>query len=435
MSTRQNKKIWLTPLFLLILMALSSGCTTPPAESNTPEPQPTEAPTATATMVPIDDSEPAQSGPVILNIWLPPQFDPTDNTLAGDLLSARLDEFTTRRSDVTIQLRVKDIHGAGGIVDTLETASSAAPVALPALVVLDQPALQTAAAKGLLHPFDGLTNTMEDPDWFEFARQLSHVQNSTLGIPFAGDALVMLYRNQLITEPPTDWAASLALESTISYPAADPDSLVIMTLYQSAGGAIIDDEGAPQLEIAPLTDLFNFVYQANQIEVLPFWLTQYETDDQAWAAYEEGQADLAITWLSRYLQTELPDSSLANVPTPDGIPYSTTTGWVWSLVSSDPDRQVLVAELVEFLTNSDFLTEWAPAVGYLPPRPNSLANWEGTDFFYTLNQVGTASHLAPSTSIIETLGPVLNENIVDVLKEQTDPATAAQNAFDTLTTP
>lgn len=437
MSKRQLKRIWTGTLLVLVVLAISSGCTTPAAEANTPESLPIEVPTATATMIPLDETETesAQSGPVILNIWLPPQFDPTNNTRAGDLLSARLEEFTTRRSDVTIQLRIKDIHGAGGIVDTLGTANAAAPLALPDLVVLDQPALQTAAAKGLLHPFDGLTNVMEDPDWFEFARQLSHVQNSTLGIPFAGDAQIMLYRNTIITEPPTDWAASFLLESAISYPAADPQSLLVMTLYQAAGGSIIDEEGAPQLEIMPLTDLFNFAYQANQIEVLPFWLTQYETDDQAWAAYEEGQADLSITWLSRYLQTEPQDSSLANIPTPDGIPYTTATGWVWSLISPDPERQTLVAELVEFLTNSEFLAEWSPVVGYLPPRPNALANWGEADYFYTLNQVGTAAHLAPATNIIETLGPVLNDSIVDVLKEQTDPATAAQNAIDALAAP
>lgn len=435
MISPKTPKKWITQALLLFLVTLSAGCTTPPADSITPEPQPTELPTATPTAIPLAEAEPAQSGPVILNIWLPPEFDPTNNTPAGDLLSARLEEFTTRRTDVTIQLRVKDIHGAGGILDTLETASAAAPLALPDLVILDQNALQTATEKGLLHPFDDLTNIMDDPDWFEFARQLSHAQNSTMGIPFAGDAQVMLYHHEVIAEPPTDWADSLALEAAISYPAADPDGLLALTLYQSTSSPITDDEGNPQLDLLTLTDLFNFIYQANQIEVLPFWLTQYETDDQAWAAYEDGQADLVISWLSRYLQTDLPASTLANIPTPDGIPFTTATGWVWSLSSPDPDRKSLVAELVEFLTHSDFLAEWSPAAGYLPPRPGALAAWEEAAYFYTLNQIGTAAHLAPPTEILLTLGPIMTEHIVDVLKEQTDPATAAQNAIEALTEP
>lgn len=428
-------KLWISILSVLILASIFTSCAVFPSQIATPSPTETPAPTSTATTIPVEVTEPIQRGPVTLTIWLPPQFDPANDGLASSLLNARLEEFTNRRSDVLIETRIKDIDGTGGIVDTLQTAGAAAPLALPDLVVLHQEALQSAATIGLLHPFNDLTDVMEDPDWFEFARQLSHVQNSIYGIPFASDAQIMVYRPEIIETPPPDWATTLVLESAISYPAADPESLLTMLLYQASGGAISDDEGNPQLEMTPLTDVLNFFYQANSVEVIPFWLTQYETDDQAWVAYEEGQANLAITRLSRFLQTEPLDTSLATIPTADGIPYTTATGWVWSLVSTDPERQELVAELVEFLTDSEYLADWSLAAGYLPPRPTALTAWENTAYHGILIQIGSSAHLVPSTDIIQTLGPILSESTVDVLKEQTDPATAAQNAIDALTAP
>jgi len=422
-------------VFLFILAFIFTACTAQPSGTDNSSPTETALPTATATAILPEATEPVQRGPVTLNIWLPPQFDPTLDNSASEMLAARLEKFTNRRSDVIIQTRIKDIEGPGGIVDTLDTAGVAAPLALPDLVVLDHKTLPSAALKGLVHPFDGLTDTMEDPDWFDFSRQLSFAQNSIYGIPFAGDAQIMIYRPEIIEIAPTDWTTTLELETALSFPAADPVSLLTMLFYQASGGKLLDEEGNPQLETVPLIDVLTYFHQANTIEVIPFWLTQYETDDQAWVAYQEAQSNLSISWVSRFLNTELPDSALATIPTADGIPYTFATGWVWSLVSSDPERQELVAELVEFLTQSEYLGEWNHASGYLPPRPSAVITWENEAFYNTLVQIGSSAHLAPSTEIIQILGPILSENTVDVLKEQTDPATAAQNAIDALTAP
>jgi multiple sugar transport system substrate-binding protein len=435
MFKRTTIKVWLCIVILLTLASSFTACTASSAQTDSPFPTETALPTATATAIPPEVTVPVQRGPVTINIWLPPQFDPTLDNPASKLLAARLEEFSNRRSDVIIQTRIKDIAGLGGIVDTLGSAVSAAPLALPDLVVLDHQSLSGAAAKGLLHPFDGLTDILEDPDWFEFSRQLSFAQNSIYGIPFAGDAQIMVYRPEIVETAPPDWATMLGLETALSYPAADPDSLLTMILYQASGGGLTDEEGNPQLEALPLTEVLTFLYQANTIEVIPFWLTQYETDDQAWVAYQEAQSNLAITWLSRFLKTELPDSALATIPTADSIPYTFGTGWVWSLVSTDPERQELVAELVEFLTQSEYLAEWAHAAGYLPPRPSAVLAWESEAFYPTLIQIGSSAHLMPPTEIIQILGPILSENTVDVLKEQTDPATAAQNAIEALPAP
>jgi hypothetical protein len=62
-----------------------------------------------------------------------------------------------------------------------------------------------------------------------------------------------------------------------------------------------DSEGRPTLEPNALTDVLTYFRDAEAADVMPFWITQFSTDDQAWEAYAEQRSDQAITWISRYL--------------------------------------------------------------------------------------------------------------------------------------
>ena len=77
-----------------------------PGTASTPQP---ETPSETET--------PPQLPEVItLHLWLPPEFDPNDGTLAGNLLKARLEEFTAQNPGVSIEVRLKAVQGAGGLL-------------------------------------------------------------------------------------------------------------------------------------------------------------------------------------------------------------------------------------------------------------------------------------------------------------------------------
>jgi ABC-type glycerol-3-phosphate transport system substrate-binding protein len=113
-------------------------------------------------------------------IWLPPQFATTSDSAAGEILQSRLDEFSAEQSGIRIQVRVKPVDGPGGLLDTLTTASAAAPLALPDLIALPRPMLETAALKGLLHPYNDL---IPEPDWFEYAGSLPDCRIACLACP------------------------------------------------------------------------------------------------------------------------------------------------------------------------------------------------------------------------------------------------------------
>ncbi|RPH57050.1 MAG: hypothetical protein EHM81_12165, partial [Chloroflexi bacterium] len=103
-----------------------------------------------------------------------------------------------RRPGLQIEVRVKAESGPGNLLNSLSATRAAAPSILPDLVALSRADLEAATANGLLHSLDGLTTLPDDPDWYPYARQMAHIQNTTFGLPFAGDALVLVgYRYPL----------------------------------------------------------------------------------------------------------------------------------------------------------------------------------------------------------------------------------------------
>lgn len=434
-------------VFVLLASLLLAGCAGLPITLGSPKPTPaqpaapaltpgpssgqTDLPTATTPGTALK----ATPGPVVLRIWTPPQFDPTAATPAGKLLQKRLDAFSQRHPGTRIETRVKAVDGPGGLYEALSTTTAAAQLAMPDLVALPHPLIQQAATKGLLRPMNGLTRVLDDPDWYSFAHELASLQNSLFGLPFAGDVMVQAYRQADQAQPARDWPALLAAKNGFAFPAADPQALFTLAMYQAAGGKLTDEQGRPRLELEPLQKVLVFYHDGVQQEVLPFWLTQFQTDEQAWEAFQDNRSSTLATWLSRYFAAAPQDSGFAALPTPSGQPYSLASGWAWTLTSPDPQRRQLAVELAEFLTESSFLGDWSEAAGVLPSRPSSLEDWQDTASAAALGPIAASAKLYPSTDALASLGPALQEAVVEVLKGQVDPQTAAQTAVNRLILP
>ena len=334
-----------------------------------------------------------------------------------------------------MEVRIKALDGPGGLLDSLTTASAAAPMALPDVVALPRPDLETAALKGRLPPFEGLTPAMADPDWDDYARQLGRLQNSTFGLPFAGDALLLAYYTAQVPKPPADWGSVLQMNTPLAFPAADPQSLFTLAQYQAAGGVVRDDQGRPYLDPAALEKVLRFYLEASKSGAMPVWLNQVQNDDQAWGAFTDRRASMVVTWNSRYLSQVITNTNAAPLPTENGKAFTLATGWVWSLASSQSDRLEMGAQLAEFLTDTPFLAPWTQAAGYLPPRPSSLDAWTNKDQQLMIRQIVLSASLYPSADVITGLGPPLQQAVIQVLKQQVDPQTAAQQAAASLVNP
>jgi len=420
-------------LSFIIFSILLASCTVLPfPESNsTPE----LPPTPTATLLPTPESTQPAPGPTVLRLWVPPQFAPDNGTPAGDLLQTRLDQYTAQRPDVRIETRVKASSGTGGLLDSLSTANAAAPLAVPDLILLPRASLEIAALKGLLFPYDGLTSILNEDDWYPFAQELARLQTSTFGLPFAADALVSLHRPAEIENPPVDWLSMLELGQPLAFPAAEEEAYFTLAEYLSTGAQIQDAEGRPILDSPALTSVLTFYQEAEAAGVMPFWLTQFTTDEQSWEAFQENQVDMVITWTTRYLSTLSGDTTASPIITQDGTPLTLADGWVWALSNPQTERHALSVDLAEFLTQGEFLAQWTETAGYLPPRASALEGWSNVALRGLVEQIVQSARIIPPNDIMAVIGPALQQATVNVLKQQSNPVSAANEAVESIQEP
>jgi multiple sugar transport system substrate-binding protein len=441
------------PLIFLLLLTLV-GCTNLPfslgsgQQVGTRTPDEAHTPTILPTIQPEETVIPTTPGRTaastqqitgsLIRIWLPPEFDPEGNSPASGLLKARLDEFTTENPEVRLEVRIKDLNGPGGLLESLAAANVSAPLTLPDLVLLPRPLLESAALKGLLTPFDGLTNIMDDRNWFDYARQLSRLKASTYGLPFAGDAMVLAYHPSLIEATPYNFDSLLPLSEELLFPASDPQALYTLGIYQDGGGSLQDEQGRPYLDKTILTKVFEFEQQASLAGVMPYWLTQYSNDEQVWEAFSGDQFPMAISWASTYMKNKPgtgDDLSMSPIPTWDGSPFTLADGWSWALAGRDPERRLQSVKLAEFLLENEFMAAWSSAAGYLPPRADALQGWEDASLHQIIEQISYSAQLVPPADLVSSLGPALEQAVVEVLKAESDPQTAAQTVIDQVNQP
>ena len=436
----------LSPILLaLACMAITcqalAGCTGLGAETPTLT-QPAPSVTATPTGSPEGTGSPtltaAPKTPRTLLIWLPPQFDPSTGTPAAEKLRARLDAFQTANPDYKVEVRIKAASGLGGLLDALSITSAAAPGALPALIALPRSDLENAALKGLVFPLDGLTNEVDDPDWYAYARQLALIQGSAYGLPFAGDVLLLLYRSQQIPNPPTDWPSILHGALPLAFPAADPQANLTLLLYLSAGGQVKDSQGRPTLQADILARVLTLYADGVKQGSLPAWLAPYQTDAQAWQAYRDQRAQWLVTWSSRLLAESPAETAVVGLPslgTAGSQPLTLATGWMWALSEPNNDLRPAAVKLAEDLSSSEFMSQWTAAAGYLPTRPTALAAWSNQALKAALSPIVLAAQARPAGDLLASLGPILLDATQQVIKQGADPTQTAQAAAERLAAP
>jgi ABC-type molybdate transport system substrate-binding protein len=412
------------------MMVVISSCNFPDLGDILPGNQATEIPSVdspTATPQPT----PTPNAPVViprqLTLWLPPQFDPESGTTAGNLFASRLEGFVSLQSGTDLQVRVKALSGEFGLLESLALIDSTAPLLKPDLVALPRPLLEEAFRAGLIVPVSDSSEFLNENDWYDYALSLSQVDGQTAGIPFAGDLLVLAYKENPGETPPTNWEALLGTQRAVSFPASDPSGLVTLAWYQSLGGEFLGEDGETTLDGDLMLQVLNFYEQAQNAGVMPYWLAQFETEDQAWESYLERQSTLAITWASDLLSSESANTTLEAVPTKDDRAYTYADGWVWCIVPSNVETEQFAFELAVFLSESDFLSSWTMEGGYLPVRPSSLEGWSEMTYYPTLEKLLPAAELVPDENLVDVLGPVVRDAVVEVLKDQVEPEIALES--------
>lgn len=417
----------LTRLNFLLMIILLVGCNSADNSTITETPHPTIVfPTPTITT----DTDEVSDG-LALKIWLPPDFDPNNGTDAGDMLQARLDEFSAQQTGIDVLVRVKDLDGPASMLESLAAAHEAAPSALPDLVALPFEQMREAAGRRMIFALDNLSTAPTEEDWYTFTLPLGQYQGERYGIPFACDTLVMAYHPMIVGDPPRSWEEVLSSDGVLAFPAADPKAYYTFALYMSLGGEFFDEDGNLQLDPILLESVFSFYLQANAAGVLPDWLSTKDSNELAWGSFMGNQAQMVITWSSWFLHQTTGGSDFSMIPTKDGIPFTLATGWVWALSGDDPSRYPLAFELAEFLTDGEFLGEWTQAAGYLPPRADATVVWS-PDHQAIASQILPSAILVPDDDIVEKMGELFSQATTKVLNQQSTPTEAVNEVLASL---
>jgi multiple sugar transport system substrate-binding protein len=397
------------------LLIFLVGCSSLAPLLSTPTPVPVLTATSTPQATPTPTA-PAPNQPRILRVWLPPQFDPNADTPSAKLLKQRLSDFENEHPRLNIEVRVKS---ADDITGALSTTGNAAPSAMPDLVALSYSDMQASASTGFLHPLEGLTDILQDPDWYAFARELGHFQNTEYGLPFASDALLMVYRPSVFEEPLSSWDSVFNSGNQMVFSASDTQAYFPLSLYLSTKNELVDE--------GTLTRVLTLYKRAWDSETLPLSIREYQTDLQSLQVFRDGGADLAVVWASSDIGTQsgeyLPLLGL------DDVHYSLGDGWVWALAGSSVENQPLAVELASYLVESDFMSAWTRASGFLPTRPQALNGWDDERLKTSLNEVLQSAYPVPSEDVKAVLSPILQGALIRIFNGE-QPEVVARSVIE-----
>ena len=420
-------------LIVLILLIACNGETNPFELSNQPSTTTTHSPLLPITSMPSSPQpQELQRG---LNVWLPPQFEPNSEQLPARLLSDRLQAFYEQFPNLPIEVRIKAEEGPGGMLEALSTASEAAPLALPDLVLLPRELVAPLAQQGILHPLDGYAQLSDDQKWYPYARQLATVENTPFGIPFVGDALVLAYPESLATELPLNWNDWLVSRYNLGFAGADPQASVLLALYLQGGGAIRNAQGRPILEEAVLTELLENISYAYRQGKLPVWVTQAESDQLVSQSLAEGKIDSGFVWGSTYLSRNSQEWRVSAGFLANKTTVTLAQGWVWASTSPIHDQIGLSFQLATFLSEPEFMATYADAADFLPTRSEAFSFWQDSEQAKEFETVSQLAQTIPPNALSDPIAIALRNAFIAVIKDRISPQQAATDAIASLTKP
>lgn len=425
---KANTQRYISILFNLLFLLLLAGCDqlldelpflgSPPEEA---------APSATITPVPTVVSPEETATQLALNeeehqiiLWLPPAFDPENGTPAGIILKQQLDTFTAEYPDTTITVRIKAPTGPGGMLDSLSTASLAAPRVLPGIMIFSRQEFEKAAREGLLMPVDTVDFVPDAAPFLPYAEEITMVKGTRYGFAFAGDALCMAYKPLQVAYPPTRWLElNQPGAKVMAFPAADPQGLMELLFYMSREGGFDREDTRISLDEEPLQKSLQQLYEIANANAFPYWLIDYATFDQSWTALKNSNAAFAVTWTSLYL-AELPENiSITNLPSNGEEPFTLADGWVLAFPQTSLENFTRYQALAKYLLDAGFQGSWTEAAGLLPVSEKVLSGWKNTEVSGILLEVGKAAHALPENEVMSKVSPLFNQATIEMIRKQT----------------
>lgn len=361
---KHPKSFLIIALILLIPSFLIGSCSTgesinqPPGETVTISP--INGNTAISETPSLSTASPS---PVNLIIWVPDDLVLRNKDVIITLIENQTNHFIDSHPEVSIDIRVKSISGPSNLMDSLQSTSLAAPEALPDIVLLRRSDMEVAALKGLLIPFDGVTDLLSANDWLPSIKQLAIIQGSIFGLPVVSDALVYFVEKDEIHQQNT----FLVSKPLLGY-LNDPSAAILMGLYLSAGGKLLDQDGRATLENLPLALALKEIEKGRRSGAFPPWIMDVKSQGDVFKYYQADRGQRMLAWYGDIPASARDVLAVEAIPGIDGRSASLADGWFWTMAQPKPENRQITVELIETLTDEIFLAEVARASGLIPVR-------------------------------------------------------------------
>lgn len=441
MLSKMRRSFTLALLSLAVVLSLaacdlSSDSTSQQDMTVIPE-LPTPADTPVSALPPASPAPDVIASPpaITFTLWIAPEISPGTEIPGGSVLLDQLAAFDNSHPDIRFNVNLKSETGQGGMLSYLRTGRGVAPRILPDVMLMPADVLPEAAADGLVQPIDELP--LDDEmfaDLYPAARSLSQFGGNTYGYPLALIELGHIaYNGSAITRTiPLTWPAFTEIEGgSFVFPAAGVDGAKLaLQFYLEHGGDLVDENGAPQLEVEPLTMALRQLGTAAESGFIIPASGTVTTLAESWQLYQAGSASSVQTHTDQFLaQRNLGISaSFAPIPGVFDAFVPQVGAWVLVVTTSDPTQQAIAAELVSWLGSAANMGEWSRQSGHVPARRTAFEAWPADDPYANfLRQQAERAQPFPAEATSAILTALANA-VSSVVRGESTPAVAAQTA-------
>ena len=414
-------------LFGLLLIIWLSACQ---VAETAPTTTLTAESTQTSIFSPPEETEEPGVQIVSLNLWLGNDLVTGYDDPAYALLKDRIDQFNSLNPGLNVSIRIKEIEGTGGILESLDTARDAAPLAAPDLIAADLHTLQSIQSMGLITPVYSADLPFENLNqYYPFSLEAVTEEETILALPFGADLLVMYTNPEVIEAIPASWSDVYKTPLTLAFAASNQEALFQVGLYQAIAGNLLDENGDLKLTEVSLVSLFDFFSQTRARGQTPYQISILE-EDSAWEAFKDQTYSAVINWTSLSYGGDLNNYGISYPPTLSGNPALLANAWYWGITTLDQEKVEGVRALAEFLSDPEFLYEFGLESGLVPVQKNVFDFGADAKTTALLKELLLNARSIPEESVINSLGPKLAEYTIMILKNEISNEDAAQAILD-----
>ena len=364
--------------------------------------------------------------PLSLQIWWPDVFY-TENHRDD------IDDIFANYNNIDLDIQFYP-YVLGDDVRRLSLTKRIAPDALPHLTIIREEELAEAVRNGLVQPIDRWQLEGVLPNLSGMGR----VNDIQYGMPYMFQIQHMVY-TPAFNSPPIGLDILQAQEGKMLFPALPITNQYVnnqfLAQYLALGGQVRNEDGQPALTRAVLLSLLRFYTDGLERDVFDAGIMNYMSIEDYRQQITDENKNFAFVPSRYYVerrQSGQPTLSITPIPNINGESLVIFDGWVWVLLTDDPDYQDEALRFVQWMTETDRLEKIATASSLLPNRESALRVLQVSPYINFINNLSTDQiFVMPSRPPVNTAA-ALQQAFIAVISGNSTPEEATTAALEML---